>query len=339
MREPAISKILSSIGPEVGVKVELEPKYGFVGELVFRDGRRHLFRNSNFNVNRAGSVEIAKDKDYTKFFLTKYGFSVPKGMAFFSDRWNDFLALDKRRTVRDAITFAEAIGFPVFCKPNNMSQGRYVTKARTASQVEGVTNQIFSSGKTDVALVEECVIGKDYRVVVLGDKVISAYQRKPLDVTGDGVSSIAQLIEKKRQSLPESGRPNSEIQPDDVRIRDVLASKGIALSTIPLEGHSIEVLDNANLSSGGTSVDVTRSIHPDFIDIAVRATKALGLRLCGVDIICENLTRKLEGQNYYIIELNGAPGLDNYAAMGDEQYQRVRNLYKEILIYLAEADI
>jgi hypothetical protein len=83
MKHPFASQILSKVAPSLGIKVELEPEYGFVGELIFPDGRRHLFRSTNFNLNPAGSTEIARDKQYTSYFLQKFGFNVPKSKAFF----------------------------------------------------------------------------------------------------------------------------------------------------------------------------------------------------------------------------------------------------------------
>ncbi len=340
MPQPTLSEMLLEIGAELGVLVELEPQYGVVGELVFKNGRRHFFRGPYFlNVNRAGAVDIAKDKDSTKFFLRKHGFNVPRGLAFLSETWNGPVAPRKRHSVEDAVRFADKIGYPVYCKPNDLSEGRHVAKARTTEQVQTSAQHIFDSGKTDVALVEEEVPGNDYRVVVFGHKVVCAFQRIPLEVTGDGTSTIAELLEQKRSLWPKMGRPSSQIQPSDRRIRDVLLSQGMSAATVLETGVVTRLLDNANLSTGGTAVDVSDGIHSDFADLSIRASGCLGLRLCGVDIICEDLMKPLLNQAYSIIELNGAPGLDDYAVMGQSQYGRVRDLYTEVFRYLSGASI
>lgn len=128
MRHPFASKLIAKLAPSLGIRVELEPEYEFVGELIFPDGRRHLFRNTNFNLNPAGSTEIAKDKEYTSYFLRKFGFNVPVSKAFFLDRLNANLAAAKRRSIQDGVAFASAIGFPVFVKSISLSQGTLVAK-------------------------------------------------------------------------------------------------------------------------------------------------------------------------------------------------------------------
>jgi D-alanine-D-alanine ligase-like ATP-grasp enzyme len=333
MRYPFVSKLLEEIAPSMGIGVELEPEYQFVGELIFPDGKRHLFRNTNFNLNPAASTEIAKDKGYTSYFLRKHGFRTPKNKTFFSDKLNANLSKDNRRSISDAIEYAQLIGYPVFIKPNNLSQGTLVTKVYTPEEIVSVAEQIFE--RTHVLLLEEACPGNDYRLVVLGEEIISAYERVPLGVTGDGVHTIEELLEIAKNKLGAQNRPNSEINPFDPRIDLKLARLLLERDSILPQGQKIFLLDNANLSTGGTSVDVTDKIHPTFAAIAIAATRALGLRLAGIDILCHDLATNAADQVWNIIEVNAAPGLDNYASIGDEQAQRVKWLYRRILEYLA----
>lgn len=337
MRYPFASKLIEEIGPSMGISVELEPEYQFAGELVFPNGRRHLFRNTNFNVNPAGSTEIAKDKGYTSYFLRKHGFRVPTSRAFFSSKLNANLPEDRRRGLDDAILYAGSLGFPVFVKPNNLSQGAFVTKAYAPADISEVADEIFK--RTDVLLVEEACPGRDYRIVVLSESIISAYERIPLAVTGDGTRTVQELLELARSQLEAQGRPNSEIDPFDHRIDLKLRRLGLQRSSVLPSGQRIFLLDNANLSTGGNSEDVTGTIHPTFSGLAVAATKTLGLRLAGVDILCENLAADAAHQAWNIIEINAAPGLDNYSSLGDEQARRVRGLYRQLLEYLAAHDV
>ena len=333
MRYPFASTLVSDIGPELGIVVELEPDYGFAGELIFPGGKRHLFRNTNFNINAAGSTEIAKDKGYTNYFLGKHGIKVPRNRAFFSTELNSKLACDKRRYVDDAAHYASSLGFPVYVKPNNLSEGEGVTKVFGPDEIASVAESIFR--KTDVMLVEEACPGRDYRVVVLADRIISAYERIPLSVIGDGQHTIQELLEMARDELQDQGRPNTEIDPSDPRIDRILDRMGFRRTSVPPRALRLAVLDNANLSTGGTSVDVTESIHPSFASIATSASKVLGLRLAGVDILCDDLEADAGRQVWNVIEVNASPGLDNYAALGDTQAQRVRALYRSILEYLS----
>ena len=256
---------------------------------------------------------------------------------FFSDRLNANLPNPRCRNLSDAVEYAKLIGFPVYVKPNNMSQGSFVTKAYSPTDILDVANKIFE--RTNVLLIEKACSGRDYRIVVLGDEIVSAYERKPLIVVGNAENTISELLQIEKGNLENMGRPNSEIDPSDSRIDIKLRELGISRSTIPPIGKKIVLLDNANLSTGGTSVDVTSSIHPSFSDIAVNATRALGLHLCGVDIITDDLTQDSVDQCWNIIELNAAPGLDNYASLGEEQENRVKNLYRKVLEYLENKSV
>jgi D-alanine-D-alanine ligase-like ATP-grasp enzyme len=184
-----------------------------------------------------------------------------------------------------------------------------------------------------VMVIEEFQSGNDYRIVVLDDEVISAYQRIPLNVLGNGKNSIAELLIQKQDAFTRIGR-EEEIDTSDERIQTVLKRKNLTLNSVLPEGERISLLDNANLSTGGDSQDFTKEIHEDFKQLAVNITKDMGLRFCGVDVITADITKPLE--KYSIIEINGAPGLDNYASMGKEQAKRVEDLYLRILLAMGK---
>jgi D-alanine-D-alanine ligase-like ATP-grasp enzyme len=332
MRYPFASRIIEKIAPALGITVELEPEFGFAGELILPNGRRHLFKNTNFNINPAGSHDIAKDKAYTKFFLQKHGFKVPQGKTFFSEKLNRNIASKHQRSADRARDYAQSIGYPVFIKPNHLSQGELVCKAYNDDDLLNFAQQIFEVDH--VLLVEQACIGADYRVVVLDDQVISAYQRCPLSVQGDSVHSIEQLLQLAKSGLHQQNRPNSEIQTDDQRIDVRLRELGVTRNTVLPKGQKEWLLDNANLSTGGSSIDVTDSIHSSFKDIAIKATAAMGLRLAGVDILCPDLALAADQQEWVIIEMNASPGLDNYASLGAIQQARVEDLYRKILLAL-----
>ncbi|UWH09212.1 cyanophycin synthetase [Dickeya fangzhongdai] len=334
MNYPFVSALLSEIAPTLGIQIEFEPEFSFVGEIIFPDGKKHLFKNTNLNLNPSASSAIAQDKSYTKYFLRKNGFNVPLGKTFFSETLNNRLAPESRRGIAAAGRFAGSLGLPVFVKPNNLSQGAWVTKVYDMPSMAAICNHIFS--RTDVLLVEQVCQGRDYRVVVLGGTVISAYERFPLAVYGDGVRTIQQLLVAAQQSLTHRGRPGSQINPHDPRIDIKLADMGLSRKTILPAGQKTFLLDNANLSTGGTSVDFTDTIHQSFAELAITATASLGLRIAGVDIICRDLCTDAATQPWNIIEINSAPGLNNYAALGPEQRERVKALYRQILLLIQQ---
>jgi len=177
-------------------------------------------------------------------------------------------------------------------------------------------------------VVERFCEGRDYRVVVLDNDVISAYERIPLQVIGDGRSTVLRLLKKKQLAFEKAGR-DTVLNLKDIRMKMCLKRQGLGFRNIPRKGQYVRLLDNANLSTGGEAIDVTTKIHPTYKNLAIRITKDMGLRLCGVDIICNDITQPLS--EYVVVEINGAPGLDNYASLGRKQKQMVQTLYLRVL--------
>ena len=177
--------------------------------------------------------------------------------------------------------------------------------------------------------MQKYVKGTDYRVVVLDKKVISAYERIPLSVAGDGRSTILTLLKKKQWNFNKVNR-DTRIKLDDPRIIVKLREQGFNLRSILKRDEKIFLLDNANLSCGGDSVDVTSFVHPEFRKIAIKLSRDMGLRLCGVDLMIDGDIKDMP-KKYWVLEINSAPGLDHYAKIGPEQDKIVENLYLEVL--------
>lgn len=330
---PYAVEMIREVAPEIGAHVWIEEEYGFVGEITFANGTRHLFRNTNFNVNPLGSVEIVKDKWYTAMFLKRYGYQVAEWKTFFSSKLNGNIAI--QRNIDDGWTYAEKLGFPLIVKPNNLSQGAWVHKIETREEYYTAANSILDT--SSVMIIERFQPWRDYRVVVFDDEIISAYMRVPLSVIGNGTDTIRQLLDTKQQGFIQSGR-DTVIDITDPRILSKIQKQWLNFECILNSDEQIFLLDNANLSTGWESVDITSTIHPDFIDLAIRVTRDMWLRLCGVDFITQDIELSLESNpDYIILELNGAPGLDNYLTSGDKQRDIVRGMYKKILIALSDS--
>jgi D-alanine-D-alanine ligase-like ATP-grasp enzyme len=176
------------------------------------------------------------------------------------------------------------------------------------------------------------VSGKDYRIVVLDDRIISAYERIPLSVVGDGRSSISKLLKTKQRLFVASSR-DTQIHADDPRIAMKLKQQGLDFKSVLDKDKKVFLLDNANLSTGGDSVDVTDQVHPLFRHIAINLTRDMGLRLCGVDLMIEG-DISVEPDKYWVLEINSAPGLDHYAKIGSAQEKIVEDLYLEVLKHM-----
>ena len=323
-----MGSLLKKIVPKIGAVLNIEPKWGYVGQIVFKNGKKIYFRNTNIDLNTMGASAVAIDKDYTNYFLDKMGYPVIPGRAFYSDKWCRIVR--SKDNIDKAYKYACNIGFPVILKPNSKSQGNGVVKVFNKNEFYKAAEQIFKID--NIMLVQTFIPGKDYRIVVVDKKIISTYERIPLSIIGDGVSSIKKLLTIKQKEFLIAGR-DTIINLDDFRINANLKRIGISLKSILKKREKIFLLDNANLSTGGLSLDVSKRIHPSFKKIAISVTKDMGLRLCGVDIIVQgDISEKLtENNNYFIIEINSAPGLDNYYASGDKQKKIVEKLYLDLL--------
>lgn len=323
---PLLAQIFRKIAPKVGAKIVIEPRWRVVGQITFKNGRRRYFRGSTLDMNPVGAAEIAIDKDYAAFFMKRMGYPVVPGEAFFSAR--HARAIGSRRNIDAAYRYAaKKIGFPVVVKPNSGSQGVGVAKVSTKREFYEAMRHIFARDR--VALVQRALIGKDYRIVVLDKKIISVYQRIPLNIVGDGRSTIRQLLMRKQKTFVVTGR-DTIIRAEDRRIARNLKRRGLSMRSVLPRGERIYLLDNANLSTGGDAVDVTAAIHPGFKKIAVALTKDMGLRMCGVDLMVDgDIAQK--PATYWVLEVNAAPGLDHYVKTGKAQQKIVEDMYLEVL--------
>ena len=324
---PLLGKVLRKIAPRIGAAVIMEPKWNIVGQVVYKSGQKRYFRYSSLDLNSLGASKVAKDKDYANFFMKRMGYpTVPGSKTFYSNEWTKAIGLP-RRAIDAAYRYAEKLGFPVIVKPNSGLQGANVALVHTRREFYRAMRAVFKRDR--VALVQRQVVGRDYRLVVLDDRVISAYERIPLNVVGNGTEDIRLLLREKQRRFGASGR-DTRIKPDDPRISDRLKRQGLSLRSVPAKGERVYLLDNANLSAGGDAVDVTTVAHPAFKRIAVHVTKDMGLRLCGVDLMVAGDITQKPGM-YWILEINSAPGLDHYAQAGRAQEKIVEDLYLEVL--------
>lgn len=324
-RESPILVAVRRVAKEAGVTVYLEPKWQMAGCLT--KGRRNVFFvGGAVDINSSGATALAKDKDFTAHFLARQGYSVvPNSRTFFSEAWGrEIKVLD--RGLEAAVKYAAAVGYPVVVKPNEGMQGKGVSVVWSKTELQKALHEIFRYDR--VALVQSVVSGRDYRVVVLGEEVVVAYERRPLSVVGDGMATIDTLLQRELGRQESLGRKVT-IAATDIRIRNKLKRTGYSLTTVPDKGEVVLLLDAANLSLGGTVVDVTERLHPDFVRLATGAARAVGLSWCGVDImVVGSITDPCK--EYWILEVNGAPGMGHYAAGGPKQRERTVAAYQAV---------
>jgi D-alanine-D-alanine ligase-like ATP-grasp enzyme len=320
-------ELVAEIAPRLGLELHLEPTYGYVGQLVAADGRRFYFRNSCLDVNPQGAAELARDKAYCAYFLRRMGYPVPDGETFYSDHWCQVIGSDRDATA--AYSYAKAITFPVVVKPNRKSNGVGVSIARSRRELERGLRAVFGHAGDPVALVQPVIPGLDLRIVVLDREVVVAYRRAPLSVVGDGRSTLAELLQQKLETLRQAGRRVAPLA-GDFRVRARLKRLGLTPRSVPGDGQVVVVRDIANLSAGGEAEDVSDLLHPGYRELAARATRDLGLRYCGVDVLTAGPVDRPPEQ-YVILEMNPSPGLDHFARLGPMQRSAAARLYEQLL--------
>jgi cyanophycin synthetase len=242
------------------------------------------------------AVSIASDKQLTKTLLDQAGVPVPGGAVVL--------------TLAEALLAARRIGRPVTIKPLDGNQGKGVTtNCATPDEVERAYAFARQHGRR--VIVEEHLLGRDYRVLVTGRKVAAASWRRPPHVVGDGVATVRELVDREnRNPARGTGHTNilTKIPLDEVAL-DVLAKQGYDLDSVPAAGSSVDLRGNANLSTGGTAEDVTDLLPAETREICVRAAATIGLDVAGIDIVCQDIALPLRGQRGGIIEVNAAPGI------------------------------
>jgi cyanophycin synthetase len=239
---------------------------------------------------------IAQDKELTKALLHAAGVPVPHGRSV--------------TDAEDAWKAASEIGGPVVVKPRDGNQGKGVAvNIKTREEVLAAF-EVAQAISSDV-IVERYISGHDFRLLVVGKHLVAAARRAPPQVTGDGTHTIGELIEEvNRDPRRGSGHATSltKIRVDDIA-RATLAKQNYTVDSVPPKGNLVVLRNNANLSTGGTATDVTEDVHPELAARAVEAAQMVGLDICGVDVVCENVIQPLEEQGGGIVEVNAAPGL------------------------------
>lgn len=333
---PFLTRTLQKLAPQVGAKFVVEPQWQYAGQLTFKNGAKKYLRYFSLDLNTVAASDIAKDKDYAKFFMIQMGYPVAVGKTFFKPSFAK--TIGSTDSLGSAKKYAQKKGYPLIVKPNSKSQGTAVSLASNERELVRSLHSVFENDR--VALVEEYRPGHDYRIVVLDNRVISAYERIALSVCGDGKSTIVSLLKKKQAHFKKTDR-DTVLNTADPRIVQKLKKQKLSLQSVVGKGVLVYLLDNANLSDGGDSVDVTDTIHLGYKKIATALTRDMGLRMAGVDLMVEkgSIEKKPVVHGYYILEINSTPGLDHYASKGKKQQKIVEDMYLKILKALSRGKL
>ncbi len=241
------------------------------------------------------AVEIACDKEDTKNLLDAAQIPVPKGYVVYDED-----------DLKDTI---DKIGYPVITKPLDGNHGKGVT-TNLRNWDDAVRGMTAAKKFGRAVICEKYITGRDHRVLVINYKFVAAALRTPAAVIGDGKSSIQQLIDKVNAD-PRRGYGHEKvltaIKVDD-QTENILVKLGYTLETVLKKDEELWLKPTANLSTGGTATDVTDLVHPSNVFMCERIARIIGLDICGIDIMADNLTQPITENGGAILEVNAAPG-------------------------------
>ncbi len=247
------------------------------------------------------AVEIACDKEDTKNLLEAANIPVPRGRIIYDEE--------------DMDAAIESIGYPLVMKPVNGNHGRGAT-INIRNREDAVVALAAAKKISRSVICEKYITGFDHRILVINYKFICAAKRTPAQVIGDGKSSIQQLIDEVNKD-PRRGYGHEKvltaIKVDDMT-NSILDEKGYTLDTVLKNDELLYLKTTANISTGGTATDITDLVHPHNVFMCERIARIIGLDICGIDIMTDDLSVPIEETGGAILEVNAAPGFRMHLA-------------------------
>lgn len=240
-------------------------------------------------------VELACDKEDTKFLLEQSEVPVPKGEI-----------IRRERSLEESCRY---VGFPLVIKPVDGNHGRGITVDINNHEDALVA---FRAAKevSSAVIVEKLIIGEDYRLLVINNVLVAASLRTPAHVIGDGKSTIKELVDVVNED-PKRGYGHENVL-TQITINDltksIIADAGYTEDSIIPEGERLILKDTANLSTGGTAEDVTDIVHPANVSMVERISRIIDLDICGVDIMTSDISKPLAETGGAVLEVNAGPG-------------------------------
>lgn len=331
-RRGLLARLLQDICDEIGATLTLHDDFGRFGTILYPNGASARFKGTSFDINGLGAYKIADDKDYTAKLLAAAGLNSAMGCVVVSPAYLQKLASYSRDIAAEWDPFGDAkrafanYGFPLFIKPNIGSEGIGVRKVHDETSALAHLETLFQ--RCDTVLIQPPVEGRDFRLVVLDGDVKLAYERVPFSVFGDGERSLRALLAAHVEEINEAGRylNLSALEP---LIFEYTGAQGFGMADIPAEGQRVVLLPNANLSTGGTSVDVTGRVAPGYVKLCQKVMEVMGLRFAGIDLLARDIESFVD--DHCVLEVNPSPGLHNFHAESPATRESVRVVYKTML--------
>jgi len=247
------------------------------------------------------AVDIACNKEETKRLLQDAAIPVAKGVT-----------ISDPDGVKDAVRH---VGFPLVFKPLDGNHGKGAT-INVQTLEEAIAAFEYAQRYSRRVIIERFITGYDFRILVIDHKMVAAALRVPAHVTGNGVNTVQELIDIENQD-PRRGYGHENVLTEitvDRDTLDLLAKNNYTLETVIPNGEIVYLKSTANLSTGGTSIDVTDLVHPENVFTSERISRVIGLDICGIDIMAPNLTHPFSENGGVVLEVNAAPGFRMHLA-------------------------
>ncbi|WP_462417583.1 cyanophycin synthetase [Kytococcus sp. Marseille-QA3725] len=257
------------------------------------------------------AVDVAGDKSMTTALLSGAGLPVPRSAT--------------TRDKEAAVELAQSIGFPVVVKPLDGNHGRGVClNLQDAEEVRAGFDLAVSQSRRGVVVVESYVVGKDYRFLVVGGRLVAVAERVPAQVVGDGERTVAELVDIANTD-PRRGVGHEKVLTRitlDAAAETYLAEQGHSPESVPEKGEQVFIVRTGNMSTGGIAIDRTWEAHPDNVEIAEEAARIVGLDIAGIDFMCPDITQSVSEVGGAIVEVNAAPGfrMHTHPTEGEPQF-------------------
>ncbi len=248
-------------------------------------------------------VELACDKEDTKYLLEQAEVEVPRGDI-----------IRRERSLEEACDY---VGFPLVIKPIDGNHGRGITvNIQSYEEALEAFRQAKESSRSGAIIVEKFIVGEDYRLLVINNKLVAAAKRTPAHVIGDGKSTVQELIDEVNKD-PRRGYGHENVL-TQITVNDltkaIIKDAGYTLDSVIAKGERLILKDTANLSTGGTAEDVTDIVHPANVSMAERISKIIDLDICGIDIMTTDISQPLSETGGAVLEVNAGPGFRMHLA-------------------------
>jgi len=309
IQEMRILRENERLGPSTGSIVEEAEKRGIpwirlnkfsLCQLGYGANQKRIQATVTSETSNIG-VELACDKEDTKYLLEQAEVEVPRGEI-----------IRRESSLEETCRY---VGFPLVVKPIDGNHGRGITV--NINNYEDALVAFREAQKVSRAvIVEKYIVGEDYRLLVINNKLVAAAKRTPAHVIGDGKSTIQELIDTVNAD-PRRGYGHEKVL-TAIKVNELtmalIKAKGYTLSTVIEKGEKLVLKDTANLSTGGTAEDVTDIVHPANVFMAERISKIIDLDICGIDVMTSDISIPLSETGGAVLEVNAGPGFRMHLA-------------------------